>query len=140
MKLSFLPVAVLSLLVFSFDAFGCSCSRNVDAKKLYSQSDKIVIGKVVKLQLFTDERGVEYQEVTLSNSEVIKGSLPNVFNAYLNGSSCSGNSFSIGREHIVFLYSDDWTTGYCGGTSQIHSYIEVQNQLIDSLRKEAAKE
>ena len=134
MKLSIL---FLSLLIFfSSNTFACSC-RAPDASNLYATSSKIFVGRVIKLELKQNDAGVEYQDVTFQSSQNIKGAETKNFKSYFGDSSCNGSMLDLGKTHIVFLNNNDWTTGYCGGTTRVFAGDDRVIKLIDALNKEA---
>ncbi|PKF56422.1 hypothetical protein CW748_10745 [Alteromonadales bacterium alter-6D02] len=118
----------------SFDSAACSC-RKSDPNALISQSDNVLIGRVTKLEMKTDESGEEYQKVTLSNAKTYKGNSSPVLYSYFDGSFCRGNRFELGVKHIVFLDEKNWTTGYCGGTRAIYSGNPETISIVEALNK-----
>ena len=132
--MKFLTLLLCGVAIFSMKVSACSC-RTPAPEQLYSQSAKIMVGRVVKLEIIKDESGSEFQEVTFVSSQKIKGTEALQFNSYLNGTSCHGNMFDLGEEHIVFLNEKDWTTGYCGGTTRIYKPSFGTKELIEALNK-----
>jgi len=125
---------ILFLVVISLNAFACSCI-NETTEEYFSDSSKVALGRIMKMEIVFDEQEAPFQKITLDTSNNFKGEFNNVIFSKLDGNRCDGIFFMLGREYLVFLDQNNWVTGTCGGTQEILPNNQEHQKVIKKVKK-----
>jgi len=125
---------ILSLSVFSFESFACSC-KELSAKEYFESANKVIDGNIIKLEIVFDEQDRPFQKITLDHDLMLKGSYSKVIYSALDGNACHGMTFMLGKQYVVFADESNWITGFCGGTQAIWPNMEFSQKLLNTIKQ-----
>ena len=119
----------LVLLIFSTDAFSCSCvayagSEETILKQAYARSDIIFVGSVFSEKADPNEFDLGMRETEFRVSMGIKGEpLPRITTKIWAGCCACGYDFNVGQIYLVFAnkhpeYPGLYTASTCSLTSR----------------------
>ena len=124
----------LILSIICFDSFACSC-RELSASEYFNSANKVLFGKIMKLEIVFDEKDKPFQKITLDHSSMLKGSFSKVIYSSLDGNACHGMTFMLGKDYVAFTDESNWITGFCGGTQAIWPNMEFSQEFLNTVKQ-----